>query len=115
MGADGAGDKGQGVLQKNDLQGLLGLARSHELQIRGDILVDGAALLAGSHETVGQGHRTFDLSGGKGLHGLHMVLVGLSRFHQLGHTLGVHALKSFSLVLCENLSDLLQSLVAAGL
>ena len=44
-----------------------------------------------------------------------MVLVGLSRFHQLGHTLGIHALKSFGLILCKNLSDLLQSLVAAGL
>lgn len=50
VGADGAGDKGQGIALKDNLQGLLIFALPHQRQVGGDVLVDGAALPAGGGE-----------------------------------------------------------------
>ena len=47
VGADGAGDEGQGVLLSNEAQGGGVLALAAQLNILGNVLMDGAAALAG--------------------------------------------------------------------
>ena len=90
-------------------------SRALQLQIGRDILMDGAALLTGSNKTVCQGNRLLYLPGGKRLHRLHMMGVGLNRPYQSLHLLPVHARKGSRLYGPENLPHLLQPLIAAGL
>ena len=68
--ADGAGDKRQGVFLGDELErgGIEALAA--ELKIFGNVLLDGAAALAGSLEAVEKGDLLFALAGGQGLDGL---------------------------------------------
>ena len=55
VGADGAGDEGQGVAVGDDLQGLLIPAGIDQHQVSGNILLDGAAVAAGGGEAVDEG------------------------------------------------------------
>ena len=115
MGTDSTGDKRKWVLVKDDLQRLLKLTCSCKLQVSGDILMDGAAFLAGSHKTVRKGHRLLDLSGRKGLYRLYMVLVVLHSFYQCSGFVPVHTFKCSNVLARKDLSDLLQPLITAGL
>ena len=90
-------------------------ARALQLQIGRDILMDGAALLTRSNKAVCQRNRLLYLPGGKRLHRLHMMGVGLNRLHQGLHLLPVHTRKGNRLFRSKNLPHLLQPLIAAGL
>ena len=70
VGADGAGDEGQGVALEDDFQGLFVFARPGGHQIGGDILLNGAAAPAGGFEAVDEGHLPAVLPVGQGLDGL---------------------------------------------
>ena len=101
MGADGTCDKGQRILIENNLQSLLKLTCSCQLQVSGDILMDGTAFLTGGDETVGKRNRPVDFPGRKGLYRLYMVLVGFHSLHQSGYPGSIHALKGSSFLGCK--------------
>ena len=75
VGADGAGDKGQGVLFRDKRQGFPVFPLAAQLDVFGDILADRAAVLAGGGEAIQQGHLFAQLPGGQGLDGL--LIVGI--------------------------------------
>ena len=56
MGADGAGDKGQGVLLGNEPQGILKTLLTAQLNVFRNILLNGTAAFAGRGEAVQQGN-----------------------------------------------------------
>ena len=70
MRADGAGDKRQGVLLGDEAERRAVEPLAAELKIFGNVLLDGAAALAGSLEAVEKGDLLFALAGGQGLDGL---------------------------------------------
>ena len=115
VGADGAGDEGQGVLLQNDFQrgGVVPLAA--QLDVLGDVLADGAAALAGGGEAVHQGHLAVKLPPGQGLDGLHVVLVLPDGQGQGLHLVHVHLSKGVEGQGLQLLADLRKALVAAGL
>ena len=115
MGADGTCDEGKRILIENDLQGLLKLTCSRQLQVSGDILMDRASFLAGGDETIRQRNRLIDFPGRKGLYCLYMMLVGLYSLHKAGCLGSIHALKGSGFSGRKQLSNLLQSLIAARL
>ena len=91
------------------------LALSCQLQIPGNILMDGTALLTGCNKAVYQRNRTVYLSGRKRLYSLYMMLIGSCTLYQSSYLCGIHALKYRSLLCLKDSSDLLQSLIASGL
>ena len=115
VGADGAGDKGQGVLLQNHPQGGLVLALTAELDILGDILSDGAAALAGGRVAVEERDLLIELPPGQRLDGLPVqgIAAGLQCQGREGH--GVHLGEGLEGQLLQLLADLLEPLVAAGL
>ncbi len=115
MGADGARDKGQGVLLADEPQGGGVLALPAQLDVLRDVLADGAAALAGSGEAVQQGHLLAELTAGKGLHGLDVVLIGPGRQGQGLDARHVHAREGLKLQGVQLVADLDEALVAAGL
>ena len=64
VGADGAGDEGQGVLLGDEAQGGGVLALAAQLNILGNVLTDGAAAFAGGGEAVDQRHLVVELAAG---------------------------------------------------
>ena len=68
--ADGAGDKRQGVLLGDEAERWAVEPLAAELKVFGNVLLDGAAALAGSLEAVEKGDLLFALAGGQGLDGL---------------------------------------------
>ncbi len=115
MGADGARDEGQGVLLADEPQGGGVLALPAQLNVLGNVLADGAAALAGSGEAVQQGHLLAELTAGKGLHGLDVVLIGPGRQGQGLDARHVHAGEGLELQGVQLVADLDEALVAAGL
>ena len=115
VGADGAGDEGQGVAVGDDAQGLLVLALAHLHQIGGNILLDGAAGAAGGGEAVDEGHLFVQLAAGDGLHGLLIVAVGGDALRQSGRPGRVHPLPGLIGDVRQGPADLAEPLVAAGL
>ena len=115
MGADGAGDEGQGVFLADEAQGGVIPALAAQLDILRDVLLDGAAALAGGGEAVHQGHLLVELPPGQGFHGLDVVLVGPGRQGQGLDARHVHAGKGLELHGVQLVADLDEALVAAGL
>ena len=115
VGADGAGDKGQGVLLQNHPQSSLVFALTAELDILGDILTNGAAALAGRRIAVKERHLFIELSPGQGLDGLPVegIPAGFQRKRRESH--GIHLGKGLEGELFQLLPDLLEALIAAGL
>ena len=77
--ADGAGDERQRVLLSDELQCRAVKTLAAELDILGDVLMDGAAALARRSEAVDEGHGLRALARGDGLDGLEMMHVGVRR------------------------------------
>ena len=116
VAADGAGDEGQGVLLADNLQSLHQLALAHQLNVGGDILMDGAAsLFTGSHEAVDQGNVLLHLAAGQGLDGLHMVSVGLDGIHQSAQLLHIHTGEGLVVHGNQLVGHGTQAVVSAGL
>ena len=115
VGADGAGDEGQGVALEDDLQGPFVVARPGGHQIGRDILLNGAAAPAGGFEAVDEGHLPAVLPVGQGLDGLAAGGPGAGRLRQGGHLGGIHAGEGGTAAVHQLPADLAQALVAAGL
>ena len=115
VGADGAGNEGQGVLLGNELQGRAVQSLTHQLDVLGNILCDGAAALTGSGEAIQPRHLLLALPLGDGLDGLDMVIVGVGGGTQLADGLGVRAAEGLVGHLLHLLHHLIQAIVAAGL
>ena len=115
VGADGAGEEGQGVLLGDELQGRAVETLAAELQILGDVLVDGAAALAGGLEAVQQGDGLVALAGGQGLDGLAVVGVGAGGHGEFRDRGAVGAGEGAVLHALGLLHHLAQAVVSAGL
>ena len=115
VGADGAGDKGQGVLLQNHPQGSLVFALTAELNILGDVLADGAAALAGRRIAVKERHLFIELPPGQGLDGLPVEGIPASFQRKRRESHGIHLGEGLEGELLQLLPDLLEALIAAGL
>ncbi len=115
VGTDGAGDERQGVFLCDQTQGLIIQALAAELQIFGDILLDGTAAPARRREAVEPGHRLFALAVGQRLDGLDVVRVCTAREAQGLDGLRVGAVKGTEGQLLHRFAHLGQAVVAAGL
>ena len=115
VGADGARDERQGVLLGDEPQGGGVRALPAQLDILRNVLVDGAAALAGSGEAVQQGNLFIEFAAGQGLDGLHVILVGPSRQREGLDADHVHAGEGLEVQSVQLVSDLGEPLVAAGL
>ena len=115
VGADGAGNEGQGVLLGNELQRRAVQALAHQLDVLGDVLCDGAAALTGGGEAVQPRHLLLALALGDGLDGLDVVIVGVGGGAELANGLGVRAAECLVGHLLHLLHHLIEAIVAAGL
>ena len=115
VGTDGAGDEGQGVLLHDEAQGGAVEAAAHQLQILGDVLLNGAAAAAGSAEAVHPGHLLLALAGGQGLDGLDVVVIRVAGGGQGADGLGVGVVEGPVRQGLHLLHHLQQAVVAAGL
>ena len=115
VGADGAGEEGQGVLLGDELQGRAVEALAAELQILGDVLLDGAAALAGGLEAVQQGNGFLALAGGQGLDGLAVVGIGAGGHGEARDGGAVRAGEGPVLHALGLLHHLAQAVISAGL
>src|SRR5699024_3947706 len=91
------------------------LALAAELDVLGNILADGTAALAGSGEAVNERHLTVELPPGQRLDSFHMVLVAADGNGQGLHLLHIHRSEGMEAKHLQFLSDLLETLVSAGL
>ena len=115
VGADGAGDKGQGVLLGDELQRRGVQALSAQLHILGNVLSDGAATLTRGDKAVHPGHTVLIFASGQGLDGLEMVEVGVAADAERLNGGGVGAVESGKGHILHLFAHLAQSVVAAGL
>ena len=115
VGADGAGGEGQGVLLSDEGQRLSVLFLAAQLNILGNILPDGAAALAGSGEAVHQRHLFQQFPPGQGLDVLQVVLIPPGGQGQCVDAQYIHTAEGGEVQLVQNLTDLGEALVAAGL
>ena len=113
VGADGAGDEGQGVLLRDEPQGGGVLALAAQLNVLGNVLLDGAAALAGRGEAVHQGDLLIQLPPGQGLDVLHMVLIGPGGQGQSLNGTHIHAGEGLEVHGVQLVADLDEPLVAA--
>ena len=115
VGAEGAGEEGQGVLLGDELQSRAVQALADQLHIFGDILLDGTAALAGSREAVQPRHLLVALAAGQGLDGLDVVEVRVAGGGQVTDGLRVRAGEGAVGQSLHLLHHLQQAVVAAGL
>ena len=115
VGADGAGDKRQGVLLSDELQRRAVQSLIAQLHILGNILRDGAAALAGCGEAVDPGHLLLALAAGQGLDGLDVVDIGVAGAAHVADGLRIRAGKRLIRHRLHLLHHLIQTVVAAGL
>ena len=115
MGADGAGDKGQGVLFRDKRQGFPVFPLAAQLDVFGDILADGAAVLTGGGKAIQQGHLFTQLPGGQGLDGLLVMGVSVYAVAQAAQGQEVHPGKGLEGLFIEQQPHIPESAVAAGL
>ena len=115
MGADGAGGEGEGVLLRDEGQGLGVFALTAQLDILRNILPDGAAALAGSGEAVHQRHLFQQFPPGQGLDVLQMVLIPPGGQGQCVDAQYIHTAEGGEVQLVQNFADLGEALIAAGL
>ncbi|MPM94435.1 hypothetical protein SDC9_141581 [bioreactor metagenome] len=115
MGADGAGDKGQGVFLHNQPQCVPIPALMAQLDILRNILPDGTAALAGGGEAAQQRHLFIQLPPGQGLDRLDVVFIPPRLQRQRLDALHIHGDKRLVTKLFQLLGNLLETLIAAGL
>ena len=115
VGAEGAGDEGQGVALQNDVQRVLQTALFDGPQIAGNVLPDGAAATAGGLVAVDERHGPAVLAARQRLDGLAVAGLaghGLVQRFDGGH---VHARKGGGAAVHEDAADLAEPVIAAGL
>ena len=115
VGADGAGDEGQGVAPGDDLQSLLILPGVHRHEVGGDVLFDGTAGPAGGLEAVNEGDLLVRLAAGDGFYGLGVAAGAGDGLHQGLYLVRVHPGPARRAGVHEDAADLAEPLVAAGL
>ena len=113
--ADGACEEGQRVLLSDKLQGRAVQLLAAQLHILGNVLLDGAAALAGSSEAVHPGHILLALALGQGLDGLDMVIVCVRSGGHLTNGLGAGAVKGLVGHGLHLFHHLQQAVVSTGL
>ena len=113
--ADGAGDKRQGVLLGDELQCWAVEPLAAELKVFGNVLLDGAAALAGRGKAVEQRHLFIFFARGKRLDGLEVVEVVQRGGGKVGDRGGVVAGKCAVGHILDLFDHLVQAVVAAGL
>ena len=114
VGADGAGDEGQGVLLGDELQSRGVQALSAKLHILGNVLSDGAAALTRGDKAVHPGHTVLILASGQRLDGLEVVEVGVAADAERLNGGGVGAMESGKGHILDLFAHLAQTVVAAG-
>ncbi len=115
VGADGAGDEGQRVLFGDELQRRSEQPLAAQLHVFRDVLLNGAAALAGGDEAVSPGHAVGALAAGQRLDGLHVAPVGVTGGGQGADGLGVGAGEGTVGECLHLLHHLAQAVVTAGL
>ena len=115
VGADGAGQEGQGILLGDKLQRRAVQALVHQLQILGNVLCDGAAALTGCAEAIDPGHVLLALAAGQGLDGLHVVHVGVAGGGHFADGLGIGTAEGLIGHVLHLFHHLQQAVVSAGL
>ena len=113
--ADGAGDKRQGVLLGDELQCRAVEPLAAELKIFGNVLLDGAAALAGRGKAVEQRHLFIFFARGERLDCLEVVEVVQRGGGKVGDRGGVVAGKCAVGHILDLFDHLVQAVVAAGL
>ena len=115
VGADGAGDERQGVLLGDERERLVIQALLAQLDVLGDVLLDGAAALAGSNVAIHPRHALLVLAGGQRLDGLDMVVVRAAFEGHFGNGFGVGGGEGLELHALDLLCHLDEAVVAARL
>ena len=115
MCADGAGDERQRVLFRDELQGRTIQALAAQLDVFGDVLLDGAAALTGSRETVDQGNLLVGLALRHRLDGLGVMPVGVAGGAQIRDGSSVGAGKCLEGHAFDLFAHLDEAVVSAGL
>ena len=113
--ADGAGDKRQGVLLGDELQCWAVEPLAAELKVFGNVLLDGAAALAGRGKAVEQRHLFIFFARGERLDCLEVVEVVQRGGGKVGDRGGVVAGKCAVGHILDLFDHLVQAVVAAGL
>ena len=113
--ADGAGDEGQGVLLGDELERGTVETLAAQLEVLGNVLLDGAAALAGRDEAVEPGHLLGGLAAGQGLDGLEVMVIRAGGGGEVGDGGGVGAGEGTVLHRLDLLDHLEQAVVAARL
>ena len=115
VGADGAGDEGQSVTLQDDVQSISQAAFANSGQVSGDVLLNGAAVTAGSIEAVNQGNGLAGVTDGQRLDGLQVQLVGSNAVVQSLDSSDVQAIPALVTAVAQSFVDLSHTLVSAGL
>ena len=115
VGADGAGDEGQSVTLQDDVQSISHAAFANSGQVSGDVLLNGAAVTAGSIEAVNQGNGLAGVTDGQRLDGLQVQLVGSNAVIQSPDSFHVQAGPALVTAVTQSFVDLSHTLVSAGL
>ena len=113
--ADGAGDERQGVLLGDELERGAVKTLAAQLEVLGNVLLDGAAALAGRDEAVEPGHLLGGLAAGQGLDGLEVMVIRAGGGGEVGDGGGVGAGEGAVLHRLDLLDHLEQAVVAARL
>ena len=115
VGADGAGDEGQSVALQDDVQSISQAAFANSGQVSGDVLLNGAAVAAGSVEAVNQGNGLAGVADGQRLDGLQVQLVGSNAVIQSLDSSHVQTVPALVTAVAQSFVDLSHTLVSAGL
>ena len=115
MRADGSRDKGQRIFFADDCERFRVPAFADKIQIGGNILMNGTALLTGSGETIQEGNPAFQLAVGLGLGRLDVARVQRRAPTQGGKLFKVDAVKGVIGLSGQRPRNGLQAVVAAGL
>ena len=115
MGADRAGDEGEGVFLGDELQRRAIQPLAAELHVLGDVLRDGAAALTRRGEAVEPRDALFALAAGQGLDGLDVARVRVAGGVQVTEGLRVRAGEGAVGQGLDLFDHLQQAIVAAGL
>ena len=115
VGANGTGDEGQSVTLQDDVQSISQAAFANSGQVSGDVLLNGAAVTAGSIEAVNQGNLLAGVTDGQGLDGLLVQSVGSNAVVQSLNSSDVQAVPALVTAVAQSLVDLSHTLVSAGL
>ena len=113
--ADRAGQERQRVLFRDQLQRRAVQSAADKLHVLRNVLMDGAAALAGCGEAVDEGHLVLTLAGRQGLDGLEVMEVAVAGGGHIADRGGIRAIERVIRQLFRLFDHLGQTVVSAGL